>query len=90
MYNKLLVKVYHDSVNFATLREIGIENYYEITCKLMTLIHEKRTSYLESENDGEEEDQEVCEKIKQDISSYHNSFAEPIKNIANITADDTL
>lgn len=46
IYNKILVQLYHDSVNFASLQEIGIENYYEITCKLMTLIHEKRVNYL--------------------------------------------
>jgi hypothetical protein len=46
VYNKLIVKMYHDAVNYATLREIGLDNYYETTCKLMTLVHEKRTLYI--------------------------------------------
>lgn len=46
-----MIQLYHDSVNYASLREIGIDNYHEITCKLMTLIHEKRVNFLESEED---------------------------------------
>ena len=87
-YNKVIVKLYHDSVNYASLREIGLDNYYEVTCKLMTLIHNKRTSYLESEDkEGEEE---VSDKIKQDISSYHNHFSERIEDLAKLTGQDTL
>jgi len=51
VYNKLLVKVYHDNTNYATLEEIGVDNYFEVGSKLICLIHEKRTSYLESEDD---------------------------------------
>jgi hypothetical protein len=47
------VEIYHDAVNYATFREIGINNYYEITCKLMTLIHEKRTVYIETDEKDE-------------------------------------
>jgi hypothetical protein len=42
--------MYHDAVNYATLRELGMENYYEVTCKLMTLVHEKRTLYIEKDD----------------------------------------
>lgn len=55
----------------------------------MTLIHEKRTNYLETDDKGEDSE-EVCDKIKQEISNYHNSFWGPIKNIANLSKDDSL
>lgn len=71
--------MYHDAVNYATLRELGLDNYYEVTCKLMTLLHEKRTLYIE--DDENEQAEEVSEKIKQEISSYHNTFFMAIKNI---------
>jgi len=78
--------MYHDAVNYATLREIGLENYYEVTCRLMTLVHEKRTIYIEND-DKSEEGEEVSEKIKQEISSYHNTFWMAIKNIAYVVKD---
>ena len=40
----------------------------------MTLIHFQRAAYLESE----ELEGEVNDRLKQDISSYHNHFAERI------------
>jgi hypothetical protein len=87
-YNKLMVTLYHDGVNYASLREIGIDNYYEVTCKLMTLIHSKREKYLESEE--KEGEQEVSDKIKQEISSYHNFYATRIEDISKLDEDDTL
>lgn len=53
----------------------------------MTLVHEKRTSYLEEEG---KEQEEVSDKIKQEISGYHNSFWSAIKNLAAPQPGDSL
>ena len=84
-YGKLITKIYHDASNYASLEEIGVEDHFETAIKLICLIHTKRSLYLENE-----EGEEVSEKIKQDISSYHNNYIERFVNIGKVTKDDQI
>ena len=40
------MKLYHDAINYATLEEIGVPNFFENTFKLICSIHDLRTTYL--------------------------------------------
>lgn len=73
-YNELMIKISYDSANFATFREIGIEEYQKFSSKLMTLIHERREKVLEKDAA-----MDVDEGIKNQIAYYSNNFYYAIK-----------
>ena len=54
-----MIQISFDSANYATLREIGMEDYQRVSSTLMTIIHEKRIDLLEST-----EDKDVYSEIK--------------------------
>lgn len=69
----------NDSANFATIREIGIDEYQKFSARLMSLIHEKRVNLLETTSHID-----VSQEIKNEISIYANTFHESIKYVAEL------
>lgn len=74
-----MTMISNDSANFATIREIGIDEYQKFSARLMSLIHEKRVNLLETTSHID-----VSQEIKNEISIYANTFHESIKYVAEL------
>ena len=73
------MKISYDSANYATFREIGIEEYQQFSSQLMTMIHERREKVLEKNAN-----EDVDEGIKNQIAFYSNTFYYAIKETSRI------